>query len=433
LAETENQQSMSRSQDVRVSALTQFARETARSGRLAESMKIWQQILTLSPKNAQALFHLGAYALHNKEPARAQKFLASAAESDPNAAAVVLNLAYAYRDLGDDRNEADSIKRALAIDPHYFPALLAKGLLTERLGSKRLAAKIFAQALAELTIAEDIPIELRAAAAHAKEVVRDNIASLKKYVDDRLSAATTHHFGEGLDRFRECKAIALGEHKVYTQKAAMLLVPWLPSIQFYARDQFSWLAGVESMTDSIRDELNAVVASDMSGFRPYIERGDDVVMDQWHDLNRSPRWSAYFFWKDGRRFDEACQQCPQTAAVRDAIPAMEVRNFGPTMMYSVLAPGTHLPAHSSATNARLIVHLPIVVPEKCRFRVGNDTREWKEGEAWVFDDTIDHEAWNDSDKFRTILLFDIWNPYLTAAERELIPLLLNGLNEYYSE
>jgi len=87
---------------------------------------------------------------------------------------------------------------------------------------------------------------------------------------------------------------------------------------------------------------------------------------------------------------------------------------------------------STMANVRLILHLPLIVPPGCRFRVGNETREWREGEAWVFDDTIDHEAWNDSDQKRVIAMIDIWNPYLAPAERELASGLLNGVQEYYA-
>jgi aspartyl/asparaginyl beta-hydroxylase (cupin superfamily) len=89
-------------------------------------------------------------------------------------------------------------------------------------------------------------------------------------------------------------------------------------------------------------------------------------------------------------------------------------------MFSVLQPKTRIPSHTGVSNTRLVVHLPLILPPDCRFRVGNETRAWRDGEAWVFDDTIEHEAWNDSDRPRTILIFDIWSPYLSAAERELI-------------
>ncbi len=75
---------------------------------------------------------------------------------------------------------------------------------------------------------------------------------------------------------------------------------------------------------------------------------------------------------------------------------------------------------------RLVTHLPLIVPENCGFRVGNDTRQWVPGKAWVFDDTIEHEAWNDSDKLRVVLIFDIWHPHLTPPERAMITATQSG-------
>ena len=423
---------MNGAENPRVIQLVRLARDTMAAGRAAESMRIWQQVLAMAPAHPQALFHLGAYALYQKEPARARDFLARAADADPDAAAIALNLAYAYRDLGDAQNELDAITRALTIDPHYFPALMAKGVLTERAGNIRAAAKIYKRAISSAPQDDEIAPDLRASVQHAREVVRADAAALEDFMDARLSGLMSRHSGEGLRRFEECKAIALGTRKTYVQKPAMLLVPWLPPIPFYEDGDFPWLKDVENLTGAIREELKAAMKADTGGFRPYVERAADAVPDGWGDLNKSTRWSAYYFWKDGRHFEEACRQCPVTATVRDLVPAMDAHKFGPTMMFSVLSPGTHLPAHSSATNARLIVHLPLIVPPNTRFRVGNETREWKEGKAWVFDDTIEHEAWNDSDEMRSILLFDVWNPLLTPAERELIPVLLNGMNEYYS-
>lgn len=89
-------------------------------------------------------------------------------------------------------------------------------------------------------------------------------------------------------------------------------------------------------------------------------------------------------------------------------------------MFSILDAGTRIPPHTGVTNTRTTVHLPLVVPEGCGFRVGGEVRSWKVGEAWAFDDTIEHEAWNDSDRPRAILIVDAWNPLLTEAEREVV-------------
>jgi aspartyl/asparaginyl beta-hydroxylase (cupin superfamily) len=95
-----------------------------------------------------------------------------------------------------------------------------------------------------------------------------------------------------------------------------------------------------------------------------------------------------------------------------------------------LRAGAHIPAHNGFVNTRLIGHLPLVVPGKCRFRVGNDVREWQEGRAWIFDDTINHEAWNDSDRTRVILLFEIARPELTDEENRLVAALFEGIDAY---
>jgi aspartyl/asparaginyl beta-hydroxylase (cupin superfamily) len=85
-------------------------------------------------------------------------------------------------------------------------------------------------------------------------------------------------------------------------------------------------------------------------------------------------------------------------------------------MYSALQPRTRIPPHMGAANFRLVVHLPLLLAPGCGFRVGSQTRQWRIGEAWVFDDTIEHEAWNDSDEPRYIFVCDIWNPRLSPEE-----------------
>jgi aspartyl/asparaginyl beta-hydroxylase (cupin superfamily) len=98
----------------------------------------------------------------------------------------------------------------------------------------------------------------------------------------------------------------------------------------------------------------------------------------------------------------------------------EIAGLCPNAMFSALAPRTRIPPHNGETNARAIIHLPLIVPEKCRYRVGYDQREWQFGRILAFDDTIEHEAVNDSDDLRVVLIFDVWNPFLEPAEREMV-------------
>jgi aspartyl/asparaginyl beta-hydroxylase (cupin superfamily) len=125
-------------------------------------------------------------------------------------------------------------------------------------------------------------------------------------------------------------------------------------------------------------------------------------------------------WEDGVRNDEHCRRCPATAALLDELPLLDLPGKGPTAMFSILAPHTRIPPHTGSSNVRVTIHLPLVVPPSCGFRVGAETRSWEEGRAWAFDDTIEHEAWNDSGSPRAILIVDAWNPLLSEAERSAI-------------
>lgn len=209
-----------------------------------------------------------------------------------------------------------------------------------------------------------------------------------------------------------------------------MLFPFLANYEFFARDAFPWLATVESATDDIRQELLAVLDADQAGITPYIAYDEGLPLNQWRELNHSPRWGAYFLWNEGRREEAHLARCPKTAAALAAAPQVDIAGRGPTAFFSLLEARTHIPPHTGVTNSRLTVHLPLIVPPGCRFRVGGETREWRTGHAWVFDDTIEHEAWNDSDVPRAVLIFDVWNPQLTSLERELVRAATVALVEY---
>ena len=139
---------------------------------------------------------------------------------------------------------------------------------------------------------------------------------------------------------------------------------------------------------------------------------------------------AQHFFERGIPVAERCERAPATFAAVSRLPQPAVALRSPCAMYSVLQPHTHIPPHTGVGNFRLVVHLPLILPSGCRFRVGHTTRPWRVGEAWVFDDTIEHEAWNDSDEPRTILICDIWSPYLSPDERAVIAQVIAATDAY---
>ena len=235
-------------------------------------------------------------------------------------------------------------------------------------------------------------------------------------------------------RVDACLETLMGKRRVYHSQPTWMYFPGLPAIDFFDRALFPWLPALEAASPEIRTELMRVLVADREGLQPYIDFPDGLPIDQFKELNRSRKWSAYFLWNQSVANPSHIARCPVTArTLEEVVPRCRVQGRAPTAFFSILDPNTRIPAHTGITNTRCTVHLPLIVPPDCGFRVGATTREWIPDQAWVFDDTIEHEAWNLSDTPRAVLIFDIWNPLLTAAERDMIQTATEVYGRYYSE
>src|SRR6185503_8995000 len=189
---------------------------------------------------------------------------------------------------------------------------------------------------------------------------------------------------------------------------------------------------IENATAQIREELLGILA-DESVLSPYIDMPESAPANAiFHTLNHSPNWSAYHLYRHGERVDAHCQRCPATVALLESLPLLRIPEHAPEILFSVLRAKTHIPPHTGVINGRLTVHLPLIVPENCgALRAGDEARAWREGECLIFDDSFVHEAWNDSEQTRVVLIFDVWNPYLSEAEREGLATAIAALGEFH--
>lgn len=356
--------------------------------------------------------------------------LLEAERSAPADLHVKLHLALAQRVLGDLPAALRALDAALAIDPYFFLALLSKGVVLERMGRMKSAAQTYRNALQIAPRPENIAPALDAPIRHAREVVAAEAVALAEYLRGQVEGLRMRHANDPLARFEECLEVYAGTKRVYNAEPVQLHVPGLPALPFPDRDLFPWLPRLEAATETIRAELVALLEAGMPGFAPYIAYPPGTPVNQWSELNHSRSWSSLWLWRDGVRQVDAMERCPRTTEVLAEMPLADQPGFAPTALFSALAPRTRIPPHTGSTNARLLVHLPLVLPGPARFRVGNYTRDWRMGEAWVFDDTIEHEAWNDADETRVILIFDIWNPSLSQAERELISAMTTARRDW---
>lgn len=371
-------------------------------------------------------------ALGRRDPAGALVLLRQA-EVLESSLELLLDKALALRMLGDLPEAIEALDAALVLDPENFLALLSKGALLERLGRSRQSVFVYKAAIAVAPPVQNLAPALAAAVEKAKQAVEAASATLVAHLKSRVADLRTQFAGEDLDRFDESLEIYAGRTRAFVQQPLLLHYPRLPAIPFFDRSFFPWLADLEAATPTIREEMIGARERRLAGFVPYIAYPPGVPVNQWAELNHSLKWSTFFLWLNGVRQDEACALCPKTAAVLDSLPMPHQPNYAPTAMFSVLDPRTRIPSHTGSTNTRLVVHLPLVLPGPARFRVGNVTRPWRMGEAWVFDDTIEHEAWNDADESRAILIFDVWNPLLSEAEKALISAMMTARKAYESE
>jgi aspartyl/asparaginyl beta-hydroxylase (cupin superfamily) len=376
--------------------------------------------MTAPQANAADFNNRGMAALKANEFEEAARLFESAAALDPNAPALWRNAATAYRSMDDPDGERRALQGALSVNQRDFLAWLRKAELHQRLEEEAEALKAWQAALALAAQAESLPDGLAASLETGRSFVAGATARIRVAADAALAAVgDSLHEGEA----RRLKAMiehAHGARPIYLNQCAGLHYPFLPADEFFDRAHFPWLADFEANSRAIRTELEALLAAPGEALRPYVRMDKGIPDNLWSGLDNSLAWGACFLWEYGEPNGPVVDRCPATAAALAAIPGAAIPGRAPNAFFSLLQPHTRIPAHTGVTNTRAIIHLPLIVPAGCGFRVGGETREWVEGKAFAFDDTIEHEARNDSDELRAVLICDVWNPHLSEREREAI-------------
>ncbi len=398
--------------------------------RYAEAEGLLQRWEELAPEDQTALALRGQLAFSIGDWPSALQALEQTARADSKNPRAWTNLAVVRQQIGDHDGFDVALSNALRADSHDVLALLMRGKASEQCGRMADAARSYGAAATVAGPTAQLPLELRGAVEHAAAFREAHDRQLAAHVDAALEGPLAALRGEGLTRFQLSLDILLGRKRRFDSQPMRYFVPQLTPTEFFERSRFPWLDSVEAGTAAIKQELTAVLSEDAQGMAPYIAYADDQPVEQWAELNHSPRWSAYHLWKDGHPVSEHVARCRATMRLLEGCPRPFQAGRTPVAMFSVLRPHTRIPPHVGASNARLVCHLPLVVPPDCGFRVGNSTRQWTEGRAWVFDDTIEHEAWNNSSQERAILIWDVWHPDLTQSERHLITAMTEALNSF---
>jgi len=378
--------------------------------------------------DARALAAAGLDALRRGDARVARESFEQIVRQGEADAGSLLALAHACSRLNDAPAALATLDKLLAQEPRNIRALILKADQLAALGDDRAASSHYQFAVQAAPSPDQLPPELVREIERAKSMGGRYAQKFEQFLLDRLGVADDGT-SPASARFRQSLDIMAGRKNIYFQQPQAYYFPELPQIQFYDRGLFPWMDAVEAATSAIRAEAAAAL-KDGSGFRPYVEGDPRRPRKEQSGMTDNPDWSAFYLWKNGEVVPENAARCPQTMAALANVPLAQVSNRSPSVLFSLLRPGARIPPHSGLVNTRLICHLPLIVPPGCGLRVGNDSRAPVEGNAWAFDDTVEHEAWNGSREPRVILLFEVWRPELSEDERALVRAMFDAIDAY---
>jgi aspartyl/asparaginyl beta-hydroxylase (cupin superfamily) len=367
-------------------------------------------------------------AVHARRWTEARRRLEDLTVADARDAAAFGLLATACYQLGDAAAATLACDKALALDPREIRAVLTKADLLWSQGERRGANLYYSAVIQHAAERQgDLTSDLAEGLTRARAIRERLAANMLNELQTELDRAG-YAGGTSDPRFTHALDLLTGKRQLYTPQPRAFFYPDLPNWQFYPRATLPWADAVEAATDAITQELTALLTDDV-GFAPYLNSHPNLPNQPDYPLIDSLDWSSCFLWKDGAETPNAAL-CPRTMDALKDVPLCLINARSPQVMFSQLKAGAHIKPHTGYVNTRLTCHLPLIVPPNCSFRVGNELRSWEKGKLWAFDDTIEHEAINQSDRTRVVLIFDIWRPELSPEERHLVATLLETLDAF---
>ena len=370
---------------------------------------------------AQSLLVQGLAALKARDHARAAALLGEAATGLAPDKMSWLALASAEQGCGNlDRAEA-ALDRQLALHKRDVGALLFKAQLRERGGDERAASSFYRAALNQIAFDGHLPPSLRPLHDHAHAFLAATDAKFTDYLLGQLDRDPS-------PAIRESIGLLTGAREIDLQRPSVFYYPGLAQRRFFEPKEFAWLASMLELLPAMQAEL-AAFRDGPDRFTPYVVASPDRPAPA-NPLLDDPAWGTLHFWKSGEIVADNAAACPATMAALSHAPLPVIPGRSPNAHWSRLKPGTHIAPHHGMLNTRLICHIPVLTAPDCTLRVGSETREWRNREPLIFDDSIEHEARNAGPATRVVLLFEIWRPEIDEADRAALTRIFASINAY---
>jgi aspartate beta-hydroxylase len=395
------------------------------AGAAQQAERAYRQILAAVPGHPVASLGAAQYALGHKDFAAAEAMLREAHRRHPEAEEVATLLSTLLAATGRASDALAPLETVLAQRPDAVVAWLllgaARGMNGDHTGALTASYQAIARARSsgQWLDSATTPPHLRNAVEQAVERVRKGRKELFFGSYEKLR---TQYGDDELRRVDRALRGYLKEEDIQPhnprQKPLFLYFPDLPDAPYQDPYLQPWAERLCEAAPDIRAEAVRVMQED-AALQDFVRVPTNRSMTEFlGGQSPEPSWQAFFFYRHGKRFAENHGRCPQTSALLESIELCRIDAQAPEICFSLLRPRTDIKPHYGVTNVRLVMHLPLVVPQGCALNVvGIEERAWRDGELLLFDDTYQHEAWNRSDQTRVILLMDCWNPHLSAVER----------------
>lgn len=409
--------------------LIQRALQLARQDKFGEAEDALRDTLLRNPNSLDAHALVGALAFRQQRYAQAVAAYKVCVGANPQNAMFQFNLGTANEKAGDSPGAIDAFLAAYRLSPHDWRLALFAGAALEAVGRREEAAVVFSlgdDANPAMRAAKDnasLDPEIRRRSAIADRVMREHFTRLHdRAVRDCERRATAGGDAKpDLSRVRSAMWPQThdGPLKFRTpkQEPSIFYMPDLEARPITPTERLPWAAELEATTAEIRGEYLAAVAGGVA-MAPYVNA--NVNSPKWQELRGNLDWSALHLYQGAEEMPWV-RHFPKTLKALEAADVVRVDGGKPIeLFFSRLKPRTHIPPHFGAANNRLTAHLPLIVPDGCSIRVGDEVHVWHEGELFAFDDSFEHEAWNRSERERVVLIFESHHPDLSAAERAAV-------------
>jgi aspartate beta-hydroxylase len=403
------------------------ALEAAR--RLDEAAELHRAVLARAPASPASLQFLSAHCFVRGELAAAAGYMQRYIAVDPANLEAYGGLAVTLEALGRVDQAVTVLRQAYARQPSEPKTLLLLGAALAKAGQPEAAAA--AGSLLETAQPEMLQLDRMAGgAAYAKE----RSARLRHALESFCARLRTDAVDEarraepGADFSRVSAAVwrpVFAPGASERRRPGFFYVPQLDDEPWLEPERFDWAADLEAAALELAKEVAGSLNVDADGL-PYIDKNE--VDETWRTLAGRTDWSAVHFWNDTLPNERALARFPKVRAALERLPLVNFGGVPVEAFLSILKPRTRIPPHFGNANHRLTVHLPLIVPAGCGVEVGGEARETRFGRLMIFDDSYEHSAWNNSDAARIVLIFEIWHPALSAAERTAVTGMLSRYN-----